>query len=46
MNDHICMLDHSGWRMKDGLKNNTKNGSENMGEDGMKNKMEAAEKTN
>lgn len=41
MNDQLLILDHSGYRMKDGLKNNAKNGFMNMVEDRMKNKVEA-----
>ena len=41
MNDQLRILDHSGYRMKDGLKNNAKNGFMNMVEDRMKNKVEA-----
>lgn len=41
MNDQLGILDHSGYRITDGLKNNAKNGFKDMVEDGMKNKMEA-----
>lgn len=44
MNDQLCILDHSGCRMKEGLKNNAKNRLENMVEDGMRNKMEVGER--